>query len=67
MSYWNIRRNCSVCQQCGMCDYRHEVEVLGKISGDYSPMAASLMYRDADYVEERDGRKNLFEDKEGLK
>ena len=42
MSYRNIHRKCSVCQCCGACDYEHELE-LGEISGDFNPMAASLM------------------------
>lgn len=63
MSYWGIHRKCSVCQCCGMCDYEHELEI-GDISGDYNPVAASLLYRDADYVEERDFFKNLVKGEE---
>lgn len=43
MTYKNIHRKCSVCQCCGACDYEHEVEELGEISGEYSPMMARLM------------------------
>jgi len=43
MSYKNIPRKCSVCQCCGACDYKYEVEELGEISGDYSPVMASFM------------------------
>lgn len=50
MSYPGIVRKCSVCQCCGMCDWEHEAEA-GDFSGDYNPVAASLMRKETNRQE----------------
>lgn len=47
MSYANIVRKCSVCEGCGSCDYEYEVEYLGKISGEYSPVPHAFLFDDS--------------------
>lgn len=60
MSYPNIVRKCSVCEGCGSCDYEYEVEYLGEISGDYSPLPheflASAHRGESEGVEDKHGQ-----------
>ena len=42
MSYLDIVRKCSVCENCGACDYEYETET-GEFSGDYGPLPDAII------------------------
>lgn len=48
-----------MCQGCGACDYEHEVEELGVVSGDYNPMMAELMKKTTKFQDGEAFKNNL--------